>query len=117
MSYASLVGPVAHADVLLGHDGRSKGCGVVEYQNADDARTAIRKLNDGVLMGRPVFVREDRESEARIGFSGGRGGGPAPSGRRDAGPSGGGGGGGGGGSSRQVFVGNVSLDADNSSAH
>lgn len=110
---ASLVGPVAHADVLLGHDGRSKGCGVVEYQNADDARTAIRKLNDVVLMGRPVFVREDRESEARIGFSGGRGGGPAPSGRRDAGPSGGGGGGG---SSRQVFVGNVSPNEDNSRA-
>ncbi|KAG0347497.1 hypothetical protein BG004_007644 [Podila humilis] len=67
------IGPVAHADVLLGRDGRSKGCGVVEYQNADDARTAIRKLNDVVLMGRPVFVREDRESEPRIGFSGGRG--------------------------------------------
>ncbi|KAG0311146.1 hypothetical protein BGZ97_012053 [Linnemannia gamsii] len=68
------IGPVAHADVLLGRDGRSKGCGVVEYQNADDARAAIRKLNDVVLMGRPVFVREDRESESRIGFSGGRGG-------------------------------------------
>ncbi|KAF8948934.1 hypothetical protein BGZ47_001143 [Haplosporangium gracile] len=68
------IGPVAHADVLLGRDGRSKGCGVVEYQNADDARAAIRKLNDVVLMGRPVFVREDRESETRIGFSGGRGG-------------------------------------------
>ncbi|KAF9987773.1 hypothetical protein BGZ75_000132 [Mortierella antarctica] len=105
------IGPVAHADVLLGHDGRSKGCGVVEYQNADDARTAIRKLNDVVLMGRPVFVREDRESEARIGFSGGRGGGPAPPGRRDAGPSGGGGGSGGG-SSRQVFVGNLPYSAD-----
>ncbi|KAF9347813.1 hypothetical protein BGX34_002876, partial [Mortierella sp. NVP85] len=66
------VGPVAHADVLLGPDGRSKGCGVVEYSNAEDAKEAIRKLNDVVLMGRPVFVREDRESEARIGFSGGR---------------------------------------------
>ncbi|KAF9901707.1 hypothetical protein EC991_005778 [Linnemannia zychae] len=72
------IGPVAHADVLLGRDGRSKGCGVVEYQNADDARAAIRKLNDVVLMGRPVFVREDRESESRIGFSGGRSGANAP---------------------------------------
>ncbi|KAG0205745.1 hypothetical protein BGX28_002712 [Mortierella sp. GBA30] len=99
------IGPVAHADVLLGHDGRSKGCGVVEYQNADDARAAIRKLNDVVLMGRPVFVREDRESEARIGFSGGRGGaGPAPSSRRDAGPSNG--------STRQVFVGNLPYSVD-----
>ncbi|KAF9098187.1 hypothetical protein BGX23_006791 [Mortierella sp. AD031] len=66
------VGPVAHADVLLGPDGRSKGCGVVEFQNADDAKTAIRKMNDVVLKGRPVFVREDRESGERIGASGGR---------------------------------------------
>ncbi|KAF9206372.1 hypothetical protein BGZ49_002568 [Haplosporangium sp. Z 27] len=85
------IGPVAHADVLLGHDGRSKGCGVVEYQNADDARTAIRKLNDVVLMGRPVFVREDREPDTRIGFSGGK-----ASGRPNTG-----------GSVRQVYVGNL----------
>ncbi|KAF9400427.1 hypothetical protein BGX21_004336 [Mortierella sp. AD011] len=93
------IGPVAHADVLLGHDGRSKGCGVVEYQNADDAKTAIRKLNDVVLMGRPVFVREDREPDSKIGFSGGK----ATSGRnRDAGPSRGAGG-----PTRQVYVGNL----------
>ncbi|KAF9311743.1 hypothetical protein BG003_007060 [Podila horticola] len=88
------IGPVAHADVLLGRDGRSKGCGVVEYQNPEDAQTAIRKLNDVVLMGRPVFVREDRESDTRIGFSGGRGG---ASDRRESASSG----------SRQVFVGNL----------
>ncbi|KAG9066443.1 hypothetical protein KI688_001669 [Linnemannia hyalina] len=66
------VGPVAHADVLLGPDGKSKGCGVVEFQTAEDAKTAIRKMNDVVLRGRPVFVREDRESGERIGASGGR---------------------------------------------
>lgn len=92
--------------MLLGRDGRSKGCGVVEYQNADDARAAIRKLNDVVLMGRPVFVREDRESESRIGFSGGRGGAAAgtgagagagaASGRRDV-------------NTRQIYVANVRL--------
>ncbi|CAO3570322.1 unnamed protein product [Mortierella alpina] len=67
------IGAVAHADVLLGSDGRSKGCGVVEFQRAEHAQEAIRKLNDVVLMGRPIFVREDRETEGRIGFSGGRG--------------------------------------------
>ncbi|KAF9924195.1 hypothetical protein FBU30_005790 [Linnemannia zychae] len=66
------VGPVAHADVLLSPDGRSKGCGVVEFQNAEDAKAAIRKMNDVILKGRPVFVREDRESGERIGASGGR---------------------------------------------
>ncbi|KAG0364914.1 hypothetical protein BGX24_004403 [Mortierella sp. AD032] len=104
------IGPVAHADVLLGRDGRSKGCGVVEYQNADDARAAIRKLNDVVLMGRPVFVREDRESESRIGFSGGRGG----AGNAPTAPAAAGGGGGGGGAgarrdvnTRQIYVANL----------
>ncbi|KAG0300791.1 hypothetical protein BGZ98_008898 [Dissophora globulifera] len=93
------IGPVAHADVLLNTDGRSKGCGVVEYQNADDAREAIRKLNDVVLMGRAVFVREDRESEARIGVSGGRG--AAPSHSRDSGNLGASSG------TRQVYVANL----------
>ncbi|KAI8603116.1 hypothetical protein EDD21DRAFT_369983 [Dissophora ornata] len=88
------IGPVAHADVLLGSDGRSKGCGVVEYQNADDAKEAIRKLNDVMLLGRPVFVREDRESEARIGFSGGRGSGLPPSRGTESG-------------TRQVYVANL----------
>lgn len=111
-----IVGPVAHADVLLGHDGRSKGCGVVEFQSAQDAATAIQKLNDVVLMGRPIFVREDRESETRIGFSGGRGshqggshqGGSHQGGRdtvrdsgRDSGRDGA--------STRQIYVANVSA--------
>lgn len=92
----TIVGPVAHADVLLGPDGRSKGCGVVEFQTAEDAKTAIRKMNDVVLRGRPVFVREDRESGERIGASGGR----AQSSRSaDV-------------AIRQVFVGNVSYFFD-----
>ncbi|KAG0238455.1 hypothetical protein BGW41_008178 [Actinomortierella wolfii] len=66
------VGPVAHADVLLGSDGRSKGCGVVEFERAEDAKAAIRRMNDVMLMGRPIFVREDRESELRIGISSAR---------------------------------------------
>ena len=45
---------------------------MVEFQNAEDAKTAIRKMNDVVLKGRPVFVREDRESGERIGASGSR---------------------------------------------
>ncbi|KAF9987899.1 hypothetical protein BGZ75_010307 [Mortierella antarctica] len=88
------IGAVAHADVLLGSDGRSKGCGVVEFQRAEHAQEAIRKLNDVMLMGRPIFVREDRETEGRIGFSGGRGGGVSS--RRDVDSTG-----------RQVYVSNL----------
>ncbi|KAF9433168.1 hypothetical protein BGZ76_009807 [Entomortierella beljakovae] len=88
------VGPVAHADVLLNSDGRSKGCGVVEFNNAEDAKEAIRRLNDVVLMGRPVFVREDRESDVRIGFSGGRGNGLPSRGGESSG-------------TRQIYVANL----------
>ncbi len=54
-------GEVLHADVLHAPDGRSKGCGLVEYQTADEAQRAIQELNDTELMGRMIFVREDRE--------------------------------------------------------
>jgi len=55
-------GEVMHVDVLHGPDGRSKGCGLVEYQSPDEAQRAIQELNDTELMGRMVFVREDREA-------------------------------------------------------
>src|SRR3546814_11905915 len=54
-------GNVTRADVLRGPDGRSRGCGIVEFENLEDAQTAIDTLNDSMLMGRPIFVREDRE--------------------------------------------------------
>jgi RNA recognition motif-containing protein len=46
-----------------GH-GRSKGCGIVLYQSPKEAFRAIRELNESVLDGRTIFVREDRETEA-----------------------------------------------------
>ena len=54
------IGPVAHAEIIEQRDGRSKGCGIVEYQYSSDASKAIDELNDTELMGRQVFVREDR---------------------------------------------------------
>ena len=55
-------GEVLHADVLHGPDGRSKGCGLVEYSAPEEAQRAIQELNDTELMGRMIFVREDRET-------------------------------------------------------
>ena len=55
-------GNVVHADVLSGPDGRSKGCGIVEYASSGDAQRAIRDLNESTLDGRTIFLREDRES-------------------------------------------------------
>jgi RNA recognition motif-containing protein len=42
-------------------DGRSKGCGIVEYSTVDEAKKAVLTLNDTELNGRQIFVREDRE--------------------------------------------------------
>ena len=74
------VGEVLHADVMTGHDGRSKGCGLVTFAAAHDAARAIQTLHDSVLHSRSIFVREDREPGAGIGspgggFGGGKGGG------------------------------------------
>lgn len=54
-------GEVTRSDVMSEPDGRSKGCGIVEYTNPEDAATAIETLTDTELMGRSIFVREDRE--------------------------------------------------------
>ena len=82
------IGPVLNADVMQEPDGRSKGCGLVTFQNARDATRAINELHDTEINGRNIFVREDRD---------------APGG------GGGGKGGGGGGSSSTVYVGNLSY--------
>jgi len=58
-------GDVVYAEVLIGYDGRSKGCGIVEYSTYDDAQNAIRTLNDSKLDGRLIFVREDREANSK----------------------------------------------------
>jgi len=58
-------GNVLYADVLIGADGRSKGCGIVRFETAEEAESAIRSLNDTEIEGtsRPIFVREDREAK------------------------------------------------------
>ncbi|KAI8388051.1 uncharacterized protein BYT42DRAFT_558768 [Radiomyces spectabilis] len=58
------IGPVVHADILtLPGTRKSKGCGIVEYRYSEDAQRAIRKLHKVDFMGRPVFLREDREHD------------------------------------------------------
>ncbi|KAJ3034896.1 hypothetical protein HK097_004367, partial [Rhizophlyctis rosea] len=95
-------GDVVFADILTQVGGRSKGCGVVEFSEPEQAQRAIRELSDTPLLGRPVFIREDREQEAKFGSGPGRGVG-GPPGR--GGPPGGGYYGDSAG--KQVFVGNL----------
>jgi len=53
--------------VLVTPTGVSKGCGIVEFASSEDAQRAIRELSEVALLGRPVFIREDRENESRFG--------------------------------------------------
>ena len=72
-------GEVIRADVLTDRaTGRSKGCGIVEYEDAADARKALRDLHETELDGRQIFLREDRE-EGVSGSGGGGGGANAAS--------------------------------------
>lgn len=102
-------GNVDQANILQSDEGRSKGCGIVVYQNPRDASRAIRELQNSVLHGRPIFVREDREQGG--GGRGGRGGGRGFGSRGRGGYGGRGGGGGDGiGNGCQLFVNNLSYD-------
>lgn len=88
----------------------------MEYATQEQAQNAVATLSNQNLMGRLVYVREDREAEPRFsnpstsrgGFEGGMGGGPRGGfggnfGGSYGGPPGGGAAGGG----RQVYVANV----------
>lgn len=108
------VGNVVHADVLEDHEGRSKGCGIVEYDNPHGAMRAIRELNNTDLKGRLIFVREDREDKKLGGPVGGAGGGGFHASASTGGAPRGGGGGGAGGppsaAGRQLYVGNLDFE-------
>jgi RNA recognition motif-containing protein len=98
---------VTIANVMMTPDGRSKGCGIIEFQTAADAQQAVLVLNDTELRGRQIFVREDREDQRGSGgggagqstvgsASGSTGGHQFSSGEQSKG--------------RRVYVGNLSWD-------
>lgn len=68
-------GQVRFADVFYerasqGRRPRSKGCGVVEFETAEEAQKAIDELNETDLDGRKIFVQADNRPDQN-----GRGGG------------------------------------------
>lgn len=60
--YMRSAGSVKHVDILSNPDGTSKGCALVEFDDAESADLAIRTLNDIQFEGRPLHIREDREA-------------------------------------------------------
>ncbi len=76
--FFSTVGQVTSANVINDRDsGRSKGFGFVEMSTDEEAREAIKQLNDKELDGRTVIVNEakPKEDRPRSSFGGGNGGG------------------------------------------
>lgn len=65
-------GDVKRADVICEHNGRSKGCGIVEFETDEGAQKAIETLTHTELRGRTIFVREDREGSGSEGKGGNR---------------------------------------------
>eukprot|EP01129_Flabellula_baltica_P017536 TRINITY_DN9742_c0_g1_i1.p1 TRINITY_DN9742_c0_g1~~TRINITY_DN9742_c0_g1_i1.p1 ORF type:complete len:196 (-),score=41.34 TRINITY_DN9742_c0_g1_i1:38-625(-) len=72
--YMKSVAEVKYAEILTDQSGRSKGCGIVEFETFEGAQRAITELNDTHLDGRLIFVREDRENGQRGGFQAHHGG-------------------------------------------
>lgn len=62
---------VIHADVATegGQGSRSKGWGIVEFENPEEAAAAIQQLDRSELKGREIFLREDREDFELTGSS------------------------------------------------
>lgn len=52
-------------------EGRSKGCGIVEFATPADALRSISMLSNSMLAGRQISVREDREDPALARGAGG----------------------------------------------
>ena len=59
-------GTVSSAKVIMDHEtGRSKGFGFVEFNDDNQAKAAIDKLNGSDLQGRTIVVNEARPLEPR----------------------------------------------------
>ena len=59
-SWCSL-GMVQYADIKM-ENGKSKGCGVVRFDNPETAERACRTMNGYRLNGREIDVRIDRNA-------------------------------------------------------
>lgn len=73
--YFKSAGEVTYADVFKLPDGRSRGCGIVEFASPADATNAIETLNDTDFKGRLLYVREDNKEDGAAVAGGGGGGG------------------------------------------
>eukprot|EP01066_Platyproteum_vivax_P005850 Platyproteum_vivax@DN1757_c0_g1_i2.p1 len=61
MEHVSSAGKVSQAEIFKEDTGRPVGCAIVEFETEEEAKKCIDTLHDTELLGRKIFVREDRE--------------------------------------------------------
>ncbi|MBL0144839.1 MAG: RNA-binding protein [Chitinophagaceae bacterium] len=115
MNLFTQFGTVTSAKILKDKmNGRSKGFGFVEMEDAEAAKTAIANLNETEVQGRKLIVNESQPREEgdrpKRSFGGGGGGGYKKSGGYGGGGNRGGGGGYGGGGNRGGSGGGYNRD-------
>lgn len=90
--FRRVVGTVEFVELFVDESNKPRGCGIVEFKDAENVQKALEKMNRYELGGREIVVKEDhgeeRDKYGRIGRKGG------DSGDRGSGGRGGGGSGG-----------------------
>lgn len=61
--FRQTVGNVSFCKIFEDEEGRSRGCGLVEFGDAASAKRAIETMNRHLLNGRAIIVKEDVECE------------------------------------------------------
>eukprot|EP01061_Rhynchopus_euleeides_P018291 TRINITY_DN3022_c0_g1_i7.p1 TRINITY_DN3022_c0_g1~~TRINITY_DN3022_c0_g1_i7.p1 ORF type:complete len:240 (+),score=89.29 TRINITY_DN3022_c0_g1_i7:62-781(+) len=64
---------VVYANVKEDRQGRSAGCGIVEFATAREAANAMMTMNDWEIQGRRIFVRQDKDDRDIAGMPGSTG--------------------------------------------
>ncbi|KAM9816902.1 myelin expression factor 2 [Neosynchiropus ocellatus] len=57
------VGEVTYVELFKDAEGKSRGCGVVEFKDEEYVKKAIETMNKHDLSGRPLYIKEDPDGE------------------------------------------------------
>lgn len=57
------VGKVAHVELFMDENDKPRGCGIVEFEDADSVKTAVDKMHRFDIKGRKLVVKEDYDVE------------------------------------------------------
>lgn len=73
--FRRVVGTVEFVELFVDENNKPRGCGIVEFKDAENVQKALEKMNRYELSGREIVVKEDhgeeRDKYGRIGRKGG----------------------------------------------